>query len=210
MAMRRLIALLVLLPALLAAQRTFTELDTAASQCDSTEALACSGGTLASTSSSALIDEGGTAGSTADSVQISDNTQRVIYWFESDQIGSGSTWPSGTFTVRVNITSADSDGQWDHTHVCRVSSTCGSPSAVGNLTNQNTALSTTGVKTHSVSGSSQTPNATDLILIVLTFEDTAAHGNMSVDITPNQDIDTPLTAPAGKRRVMTMSVGGGG
>jgi len=197
------IALLALAVAgLLTAQRSFTETDPAATQCNSTEVIACSGGTIAATPGSSLAVAGGTAGTTEDSLQISANTQRVLYWFEAAP-SDASTWPAGNYVTRVNITSADADGQWDHTHICRMNSTCSSVlGTIGSITNQNTSVATTGVKTHTVSGASQAAGATDLVLIVLTFEDTAIHGNMSVGITPNQAIDTPLVAAARNRAVV--------
>lgn len=201
----RTIILFLLLVNVLFGQRVFTERDTAAT-CNATQAVACSGGTAAATTNSALVETGGTAGSVEDSVQITDNAQRVVYWFES--VGpSDTSWNAGTWTVRVNITTTDADGQWDHTHICRVNSSCGSPTAVGSLTDQNIAISTSGTKTMNVTGSSQTAASTDLFLIVLTFQDTAAHGNMSAGITPSLNIDTPLTALASRRRSLVSTTG---
>lgn len=70
----------------------------------------------------------------------------------------------------------------------------------------NQVMNPTGVKSMTVSGAAQTANATDLFLIVLRFSDTSVHGNESIGMTPSQNIDTPLDAPAGGKRRVSMSL----
>ena len=108
-------------------------------------------------------------------------------------VGESVSWDSGNWIVRINVTSENMFCTWSATYICRVNSSCTSQATIGSLTGQSTSLASTGVKTHTVSGSGQTPSAGDKVLAILLFDNSSMSGQ-NVGITPDQDIDSPFTA----------------
>lgn len=153
----------------------YTQTDTDGGQCSSLSERLCS--------------EGGTAGSTPVSATIvGSGTGRVLMVLS---IAGGVTRTDGTWTPRINITTGNMNLTITNTRVVRIDN---SPSCT-NFTTYGTdttdaALSTTGVKTFSVSA---TGVGTDPIAVE--FEVTnGAMTDQAFSYTPNQNIDTPFTA----------------
>src|SRR5262245_65381674 len=108
------------------------------------------------------------------------------------------TWDAGTWTVRLNVTTANASIQWTDTYICKVNSTCTNSSAttIGSLTGQTTSLGTTGVKTHSVTGSAVTPSAGDKVVVMICHTNVSANMNQTFAWTPNQLVDSPFSSGA--------------
>src|SRR4029453_16424859 len=102
-------------------------------------------------------------------------------------------WAAGSWTFRLNVTTANATVTWTDTYICRLNSANVSQATIGSLTGQTTSLSTTGVKTHTVTGAAQTPAASDKVYIVLVFNCTGA--NQTLGVTFNQNIDSPFEVP---------------
>jgi len=160
----------------------------------------CSGATLGSVTAARKATAGGAAGSTSTTVTIGGlSINRACVFFESAVNEPNQTsWASGNYVIRLNISvAAGALGQWIETWVCRCNSAGTNQATVGSLTGQTTDISTTGVKTHTVSGSAQTANASDQVYFVLVFNRNAAKGGSSFQFTPDQLIDTPLVSAGG-------------
>jgi hypothetical protein len=105
----------------------------------------------------------------------------------------GYVWAAGDYVVRLNVTSANANITWTGTFICRLNSANVNQATIGSLTGQTTSLSATGVKTHTVSGSAQTPTAGDKIYAVLVFNSGGANQSFACQF--DQLIDTPLVMP---------------
>ena len=93
-------------------------------------------------------------------------------------------WPSGQWTIELNVTNSDADIIWTGVYICRVNSSCVSQATVGSLTGQSISLGTTGFKVMSVDGAGQTAATNDYIYVVLTFTNEGA-GSQDFGFTPN-------------------------
>lgn len=157
----------------------------------------CSGATANSTNSSKKSSSGGTAGSVAVSQNIDNsaaNTWAVVF---ECAVPSGATWNAGSWVVRLNVTTTANKLTWTGTFICRVSSSGISKATIGSLTGQSLSLGSTGIQSMTVSGSAQTPAAGDVVVCVLLFSSSNAHGAaQSFAYTPDQLIDSPFTAAA--------------
>jgi hypothetical protein len=76
-------------------------------------------------------------------------------------------------------------------YICRVNSSDVSQATIGSDTAVNTVLTSTGVRSGTISGSAQTPNSGDYVNIVFVFTN-GAMTTQSIGVTHNQLIDTPL------------------
>ena len=155
---------------------------------------ACSGKTLADVTAARLCVEGGTAGIGTPQVRsTAGELDRAAVMFEM-QPANGGSWGAGDYVIRLNITTANSNATWIATFVCRINAVCASQETIGSLTGQSTSLGSTGVKTHTVSGSAVTPADNDKVYCVLVVDFAADMGNVSFNFTPDQLVDTPIVA----------------
>ncbi len=169
-----------------------TQTDTAA---DCGAVAGCSGATVAGSAVGREATSGGTAGSTEQTVTVTKNSTEAGFMFQSaDNEPNKTSWEAGDWVVRLNVTTSQMDITWEDTYICRFDNACGSLATVGSLVSQAISCGSTGVKSMTISGASQTANATDEIYIVLVFKNASTHGNKSIGITPDQNIDTPLDA----------------
>jgi hypothetical protein len=106
--------------------------------------------------------------------------------------GSHTNWNAGTYTVRLNVVTANMNVTLSSVYVCRVASDDTPISTIGSSTALGLSLATTGVITTTVSGTAETPNFGDYINIVLVFTN-GAMTNQTFEYLPDQNIDTPLT-----------------
>jgi hypothetical protein len=168
----------------------FVETDTTGD----TFSTACSGRTANTTTSSRSASETGTAGVTAVSqtIDLSAVTKAAVMF--SLPVTAGDVWNAGTWTVRLNITTAITGPTWEECYVCRVNSGGTNQATIGSVTAQAISLATTGVKSVTISGSAQTPAAGDKVYVVLVFSNSQAC-TRTFAYTPNQNIDSPFTAP---------------
>lgn len=146
--------------------------------------------------------QGGTAGVTEDvsgNMTNSDSTiYRMLYFDLTVPSGMyGGTGDAGNWTVRINHSTGDADIDIEEVHICRV--------ALGSCANQETLGSTTAIATATngaqpvsvvVNQGSNTSVATDdRVLVIVGYQNNAAHGNNSIGVTPSVNIDCPWTVP---------------
>jgi hypothetical protein len=180
-----------------------TETDTDA---DNGTNVGCSGATGGATLIAKEATDGGTAGIT----QVGPNLGvrellRAVLMFQSDSDEPGeTTWDSGDYVVRVNITQARAGLEWRETYICE-RTTGGSFNTVASLTGQTTDCSTTGTKTHTVNRATDYSAASSSTLyIVCVFFMTLPHGTTNFGVTPDQNINTPIDIAAGATLTATL------
>ncbi len=136
-----------------------------------------------------------TTGSWAFSQAVS--ISRTFEFYSDANYPNNTSWAAGNYVVSLDVTVANSAGtmQWTATCILRVNSSGVSQATVGSLTAQTTSLSTTGVKTHTVSGSLQSSaSATDRICAVLVFtSSTGATKSWTLDAGSSANGDTVTT-----------------
>ncbi len=175
----------------------FTQLDTAA---DCGESLMCSGaGGLATTTQTANATVGGTAGSTELTVTHSaDVLDRACIMFQVQIIDI--LWDLGNWTVRLDVTTANTLYTVQEVHLCRTNASCVNQNSIGSLLTIGETLSS-GVHSWTVNqGSDEVAITSDDCYIIIVCDVGGAHGNESVGITPSQDIDSPNIMPMGASR----------
>lgn len=111
------------------------------------------------------------------------------FWFVEIIPDANTNWAAGTWTVRLNVTTAVA-ATLTAIYICRISSVCANLATIGSATGLSISLNATGVKTQTVSGAAQTPGAGDHVYIV--FVGSSAAMNAVVGITSDQDIDSPF------------------
>lgn len=114
-------------------------------------------------------------------------------WFEC-QLPEGSVWNAGTWTVRLDVTTANANISWEGASVCRVSSGCVSQATIGFHGFIGINLGSTGVKASGVVGSAQTPSSGDKVIICLQFANSLG-SIQSFQFTPDVNIDSPFDGP---------------
>jgi len=167
---------------------------------------ACSSASLSGTLSAELID-GAATGSNELTLSINASGLASPLGFQTIANEPNITdWAAGDWVVRLNVTSANMNMEWEGTHVCKVSAspTCGSAVTVGSLTSQTISMFPTGVKTMTVSGSNITVGATDVVYIVIILRNTDTMMTQSCGVTVDQDIDTPLVDVVAVQPVIPM------
>ena len=161
-------------------------------------AVFCGPGTLNAAKSVKAGSSGASAGSTPVSVSIDASaTDKYAVWFELT-VDSGVSWDSGNWTQRLNVTTANMNLTWTRIEVCRISSGCVNQSTIYNQA-QGISLASTGVKDVIGLGVGVTPSVGDKVIVALGFSNGAMTAQ-SFSFTPDQNIDSPFTAPAPARR----------
>lgn len=150
---------------------------------------ACSAHTAATTTKQKLATIGATFGSVSNTVSINGNRWGIQFKLA---VNSGINWNAGTWTWKLNINTSNSNVVLNDVYVCRVNASDSSQSTIGSRTGINTALSSTGILSGTVTGSSQTPSAGDYVNIVFVFSKTGA-GTQSFTFIPDQQITSPFT-----------------
>lgn len=103
------------------------------------------------------------------------------------------TWSAGTWTVRLNVTTANMNLTWTDVYICRTSSGCFNSATIGSATGLAKSLGSTGVLSQAVTGAAQTPSAGDKVMIAFVFSN-AAMSTQTFNYTPNQLIDSPFVS----------------
>jgi hypothetical protein len=152
---------------------------------------ACSGRTAAVNMGSSQIAVGGTAGVTPALVTIIASVTRCAYGFETPPNVPGlTTWIAGNYTVNLDVTIGNANLVWDEVYICRLNNAGVSQGTVGSLTAQGVSLTAAGLKTLVVSGSPQSPSASDVLYAVIVFTNSAGSSqNLTVLY------DSSITAP---------------
>lgn len=204
--MRKLLIVALMLSAvrLSAATYTFTE----SNSTGIAQAATCGGVTTAS-QTFVLVQSGAATGTIA-SGSIAAGAS-ISYTFTTAASDPGVTsWAAGNWVTGVNVSTGGSGVQWTTTCVLQLNSGGTLVNTVGSLTGQTTDLGSTGLKTHTVSGSAETPTATDRIQVVTVFKNTNAHGNASFSCTigttaSGETVATPIVVPASASQVIMIT-----
>lgn len=149
------------------------------------DTLATVGGTSGSTQQTRTVAAGtGTVGST-----------RCVYFVCKLSVNSGVVWNSGTWTWRINITTANMNLTITDVFICRVNSSNVSQATIGSTSGLSTSIGSTGVISGTISGSSQTPGVGDYVVLIIAFTNSSM-STQNFGVTPNQNIDTPFDISA--------------
>ena len=151
----------------------------------------CSGAALANQPRDRECVEGGTPDGAAGSSLTSNTTGQAAVMLQLEGILAAS-WEAGDWVVRFNLTTANSLITLQEIHVCRFNSSCVNQGSVGSLTGIGEGWGSTGVKTHTITGSADVGGVFDNAYIIAVFDAGGVHGNQAFSITYDQDIDSPL------------------
>lgn len=158
-----------------------------------TAAQGCSGLTDTQGPIEEFAQSAGTAGVTENASGNFPNSSALIRRTAYFDCLTNTAWTTGagTWTMRINHTTGDADVFLQEIWICRFNSACANQETIGSLTSINQATNVAQPVSHSVSGSAVTLASGDRVFIILGYDNTAAHGNHAIGITPNQNIDTP-------------------
>lgn len=102
------------------------------------------------------------------------------------------SWAAGDWTVDLNIVVGNSNITLEEVHICRLNSSSVSQASVGSNTGLGITC-TAGVKSVTVTGSSQSASGSDMFLVVWIFTNSLG-GNQSFQFDRDQDILMPEAA----------------
>ena len=174
--------------------RIFTQTDTAASHTGEKCGSAADG--IAVTPSYKQIEEDGTAGSTGVDVTVYKGDIQTTISFETPSSSPNVTsYPAGTWTVPIRLTTGNAALYVDAVYICKVSSLGANNGTIASATGLGTTKPcTTGTVSVDVTQASPvSTNATDRlwVQIILYAE---GHANITVTYVPDQDIVSTLVA----------------
>lgn len=176
------------------ATQTFQETDDVAS-CAVMTACAPAGGTISSQASDFAMRVGGTPGSVAESFDIPAGSSRYGVFFQSDATEQ-TDWPSGNWTVSLNVSTAQNNTAWTGVWVCRIDDACGTVASVGSETTS-TDISAGGVFSKTVTaGAATTGAATDRVYVVCEFTNSHSMTARTIGVTPSETVTSPIPEPA--------------
>lgn len=137
---------------------------------------------------------GGTAGVTAEACGVASQTKEVCYADEL-RIGDDDSLDAGTLTYRLNVSTAQNDLTLEDIYVCRVNSSGVSQETLGSVTGLGTDISGGGVFPQNITLSAASAhNAGDRVYILVAVNNANQHTARSIEILPDQNIDTPFVA----------------
>lgn len=157
------------------------------------------------TSNKSMV-EGGTAGVTAVSITqdvVVNGINTIAFSTPANSPGLTS-WASGDWTVRWEITTANMSVEMPEVAICRLSSAGANLASVGVLVPTAVSFGTVGVKTLTVTGSAQTASSTDRINVGLNVRNTNSMATQVWGFTPSQLISSPLNLPVAARPIRLM------
>lgn len=175
---------------------TQTDVAMTASPWSTPELLGCSGRGCGACDQSDGRDcaVGGTAGSGSVAVGAIASEAANVHFFNFAWIpGAGITGSSGTWTVRINITTANMNLTITEIYICRAISDGTNQETIGSVAGLSISLGTTGVKSQDVTGGAVTIGSTDYVLIVIVGSNSAMTGQ-SFAYTPTENINSPFSA----------------
>lgn len=171
--------------------RTYFQTD---SNADDGEQEACGTSVAGKTTGDREMNEAGPVGSGTMTVGESTGTHRHLIYIESGAGEPGETdWPGGIATVRINVTTANTNVSFISIRLCRVDSAGASLGQWGHLGHNPGELVTSGVHTFNVPVIQITgTSSSDQIYIVIGCMRETGHSEQQFTITMDQEIDTPI------------------
>jgi len=156
---------------------------------------------LANTHVPRLASDGGTAGVGTPQFRFTNpqSSDEIGVMFELDP---GEDMPSGDHTIRLRVTTTNTDITWTECHACYYDVNGGGLQwqNLGQNTGLGIVLDTAQVESTTIVGANAPANAYesgDRMWYVLVFNSAGAHGNNSGNFTPDQLITTPIEVVAG-------------
>lgn len=166
----------------------FTQTDSASVTCGAIQACAAN-----ATASNTLAKLAAVSGSPSESSTVVGNIDSgqqfscVMY----EMAPADTNWAAGTSVVRINFSVANMQMTMEAVYLCQRSSACAAKSTYGSATGLAIGLGTSGVQTVNVTCSAITALASDLLYCVVELAASAGMGQ-TVEVTPDQNIDTPI------------------
>lgn len=136
---------------------------------------------------------GGTPGTTAESFDIGPGASDYKAFFQSDDVGKVD-WEAGTWTVNLNVSSAQNNMAWDGVWICRVDNACGTVASVGSET-ASIDISAGGVFSKTVTGAATTGTTTDAVYVVCQFTNSHSMTARTIGVTPSETVASPIAEP---------------
>lgn len=137
---------------------------------------------------------GGTPGVTPQLIRlIASATNQIGFMCEIPATSlAGLSWLSGNWTVRLDVSTANANLQWNSAYVIQISSACATILQLGANTTIGTPLNTTGPFSATVNCAAvNTPGATDKVVVLYTFDNLSAL-LQSAQLIPDVLIDSPF------------------
>jgi hypothetical protein len=135
---------------------------------------------------------GGSAGSQSLGASAAAGADVTAGNFMIDQAGTF-FWNAGQWTVRLNVTTANTNITWEAIYVCRVDSSFNTISTLGSVTGLGISCGTTGVKTANVTTVADYSRAsTDNCLVIVGIHNSSNMSFATLNHLGNQLIDSPF------------------
>lgn len=134
----------------------------------------------------------GTLGSGTRSVSVTASATLAHTLFQCVIVNPGTSWDAGTWTTRLNVTTANMNLTLTEIHICRMDSSHNNVSTIGSVTGLSISLGSTGVITQNVTGVAVgSPAVDDYVLVIYTFAN-GAMSSQTFTLTRNQNISSPF------------------
>lgn len=145
---------------------------------------------------SKVCEDGGTPGTLELSTALSAGQTLNIKGRFAITPAPSVSWDAGTWTVRVNVTTANMNVTIEEVHICRLNSSEVNQAKIGSATGLAINCGTVGVKSINVTGVAQTPVAGDIVLVQIVCTNAQSMSLQSIGVTPSEIISSPFTAAA--------------
>lgn len=171
----------------------YTQTNTTSTLTGSSTVALCSGAGLGNGLLTKDATEGGTPNSSGNGLVIiaSDTNDWCVKY--TCIISAATTWNAGTWTWRLNVTTANMNVTLISVFICRVNSSGTNQATIGSSTGLSVSMGSTGVKSGTISGSAQSPGVGDVVVVMFCFSN-GAMSNQNWNVAPDQNIDSPFTA----------------
>lgn len=143
-----------------------------------------------------IASDGGTAGTTPVTVNVAAQGSTAVTF--QCTVAGGVTWAAGTWTIRLNVTTANMflsiNTSAALTKIKRFNSGCTVQETLLSAATgwDNTDIGSTGVKTFTGSASAGSPSAGDVVTVEMIIS-TSSMSDQTFQFTPDQNIDSPFT-----------------
>ena len=169
---------------------TFQQTDTNSS-CGAMQS--CSTSTVATDNVDYHMAVDGTAGTTETTFDIPAGSSQAVAFFQSEPIDTD-TWASGTYTLDIEVTSAQNNTSITHIWLCQVDSTCSTVGTIGDAAFSRD-ISGAGVFSFDIPGQEVTNTGTDSVYCVVEVTNDHNMTSRTVGVTPSQTLATPIFQP---------------
>lgn len=172
----------------------------------------CNAATLATQFQMVRATDGGTAGTRSATATVGTaGDQSAVFFRTASNDILKTTWESGTWTVRINVTTANMNIDWNIAQLCVDTGSGCTFSAITQTSTAAINLGTTGVFTATIPMSTdRVAGLSDVPAIVCKFDFTGTMGTGAFVFIPNQNIDTPLSKSVAAVTIFNLATTGCG